>query len=303
MTWDPARKLFIHIGRGWVPDRENILNDLVSKGKRLIAVFESANMERWRYQGLAMDLDEDDGSGMLYQHWTMQPFNYGDQYLGVLNIATIRGPGRIGRLELVSSRDGRIWRYVSRHQAFIPLGASGHYDASNSICLVAGPSVPVGDQIYIYFTSRNDMGYLGMSKLTRDRFVGMQGGDGVQILGKAEPGIKSQTVEPVLNGIRLPYILTRNLRVTSPRLQVNLQTQADGFMRVSVRRPYVDDKDWGSQEIPGYSGDDCIVVKGDDTRADVRWKNGKDLSEFVGRPVVLMFELKNATLWAYRFSQ
>ena len=74
------------------------------------------------------------------------------------------------------------------------------------------------------------------------------------------------------------------------------------MLRVSLRRPFQSRSDSGGQELPGFSGAECLPVKGDATRMEVRWKGDKDLSSLVGQDVVLMFEFKDATLWSFRFA-
>ena len=108
----------------------------------MIGIFESSNdygssqknsMERWKYQGIGIDLDQEDDFGRISQHWTMQPFNYGNQYLGLLQVSLGRGAGTTNRVELMSSRDGRAWRYVARHSDFLSRGAAGHWDGTSEL--------------------------------------------------------------------------------------------------------------------------------------------------------------------------
>ena len=303
LTWDPARKLFLHVARGSVPDREDLLDDPVARAKRVIGIFESRDMERWRYQGLGLDLDDDDAFGRRYQHWTMQPFNHGNQYLGLLQVSAIRAPGTINRVELLSSRDGRSWRYVSRHQEFMSRGPKGRWDSTPEILLTAGPPLVVGDQIYLYFTARQRPAwFIGMARLRRDRFAGLRAGEGQPVIASTTPG-GTLDIDHVWDGRQVPYVYTKAVRVLGRRLEVNIEAGPSGAVRVSLHKPYAAPKDRGAEVIGAFSAAECNPVQGDGTRLEVRWKNGPDLSEVVGKDVVLMFQLKNATLWSYRFAE
>lgn len=313
ITWDPVRKLYIMVGRGIVPTKDE---ERAGGPVRSIGIYESPTMDRWRYEGLAMQLDQRDGFGHAAQHWTMNPFVYGNQYLGILNVAIMRetGPekrpmlstspdGRYwqNRLELVSSHDGREWDYVSRYQAFFAPSPSGYWDGT-LLCLASGPPIPVGDYVYFSYTARVEANTIGMAKLRRDRFAGLRAGDGQVLAGDphAAPG---QTIEPVWKNYHPPYVLTKLVKVTGPKLQVNLNTSSGGLLRVSVRQPSVNDKTWGKDPIPGFTSEECVPLSGDGTRLEVHWKNHQDLRELVGREVALMFELKDGTIWSYRFGK
>jgi hypothetical protein len=305
LTWDPARKLFLHVARGAVPDKDNLLDDPVTRMKRVLGIFESRNLERWRYQGLAIDLDDDDGFGRRYQHWTMQPFNYGNQYLGLVQISAMRSPALINRVELMSSRDGRSWRYVSRHQEFMSRGPHGDWDATREMLLTAGPPVPAGELIHLYFTARQrEAWYLGMARLRRDRFVGLRSGEGQRLASRTTRGY-NLNLDHTWDGWQVPYVFTKEVRVSGPKLQLNLQTGSGGAVRVSVHRRYVAvaPEERGGQILEGLGAGDCTPLQGDGTRLDVRWKDHPDLRHLVGQEVALMFHLKNATLWSYRFAQ
>ena len=305
MTWDPARKLFIMGGRDSMTDKESLpfRGDPVTKGgKRVIGIFESKDMGRWKFQGRGLELDEEDGNGLAFQHWCLNPFNYGNQYLGLLYVASMRGASQIGWQELVSSRDGRQWRHAARHQSFLTQGVEHQWDSNSMLNIAGSPPIPVGDEVYIYFTSRANKGFPGVAILKRDRFIGIRAGDGLPVPHAKSYDDTGGTVEPILDGWHIPYVVTRPIRITDRKLQVNLQTGSAGVLRVSLRRPFQSRSDSGGQELPGFSGAECLPVKGDATRMEVRWKGDKDLSSLVGQDVVLMFEFKDATLWSFRFA-
>ena len=141
ITWDPIRKQYLMSGRGIVATKDELVNDKVAKAKRTVGIFESPTMDRWHYEGTGVELDEEDGFGHIAQHWAMNPFVYGSQYLGLLNVAVMRATGRTNRLELMSSHDGRAWQYVSRRETFLSEGPGGYWDGQ-MICLTGSPPIP-----------------------------------------------------------------------------------------------------------------------------------------------------------------
>ena len=55
--------------------------------------------------------------------------------------------------------------------------------------------------------------------------------------------------------------------------------------------------------VTGFALDDCVEVLGDDLARVVRWADGPDVSRLAGIPVRLRFELKDADLFSFRFSE
>ena len=100
MTWDPAHGQWLRIGRLAPPaDQADAAAEAwrsVLGGDpkliRCIGVWEGAGLYDMSGRGYAMRLDEEDGFGAKFQHWGMQPFRYGNQYLGVLLVASDWGP-------------------------------------------------------------------------------------------------------------------------------------------------------------------------------------------------------------------
>jgi hypothetical protein len=55
--------------------------------------------------------------------------------------------------------------------------------------------------------------------------------------------------------------------------------------------------------IPGFTLADCNEQFGDEIDRVVSWKQGTDLSELSGKPLRLRFELKDADLYSFQFTQ
>ena len=91
-------------------------------------------------------------------------------------------------------------------------------------------------------------------------------------------------------------MLTKPLRFEGSRLRVNFATSAAGGVRIEIQ-------DEQGQPIPGYGLDDCRELIGDDIERVVSWSGGPDVSALSGRVVRLRFVLKDADLFALRFSR
>ena len=93
------------------------------------------------------------------------------------------------------------------------------------------------------------------------------------------------------NGGRL---LTRPLVFAGKQLEINFATSAGGSLRVEIQ-------DAAGKPIEGFAMADCPEVFGDSVTRNVSWSSGADLSALAGKPVRLLFELKDADLFSFRF--
>jgi len=55
--------------------------------------------------------------------------------------------------------------------------------------------------------------------------------------------------------------------------------------------------------VPGFSAIDCRQQIGNEIERTVTWRGGKDLSELAGKPVRLRFVMRDADLYALKFSE
>ena len=89
--------------------------------------------------------------------------------------------------------------------------------------------------------------------------------------------------------------ITRPLTFTGNRLQLNVDTDAVGYMQVG----FLDER---GRPIEGYTVDDCVYVNGDFIAKEVDWlETGADLSPLVGRTVQVVFRMRGAKLYAMQF--
>jgi hypothetical protein len=90
-------------------------------------------------------------------------------------------------------------------------------------------------------------------------------------------------------------LLTRPLVFDGKRLEVNFATSAAGSLRVEIQ-----DRD--GKPLEGFAMADCPPLFGDSVARTVAWKGG-ELSDVAGTPVRLLFDLKDADLFSFRFSK
>jgi hypothetical protein len=81
------------------------------------------------------------------------------------------------------------------------------------------------------------------------------------------------------------------------QLELNFATSAAGSIRVEIQ-------DADGKPLEGYSLADCPEIFGDTIARTVVWKDdSKDVSSLAGKPVRLLFELKDADLYSFRFTE
>ncbi|MAE67710.1 MAG: hypothetical protein CMJ18_25935 [Phycisphaeraceae bacterium] len=100
--------------------------------------------------------------------------------------------------------------------------------------------------------------------------------------------------------------------VEGERLHLNADVAPGGELRVEVIDPVVhyrvdreDGESWGymanaeTHPCPGFSISDSEVVRGDSLQHQVFWRGGS-IGALAGRPIRLRFEMRRATLYAFR---
>lgn len=223
----------------------------------------------------------DSDSGRKWEwHGGFTPFNYGNMDLGFLERWTNTGSGDY--CELVSHRDNEEWQRVAPGKPFLDVGHEGAWDR----CLAYpshNPPIQVGNELYIYYTgfgygtgvTGGDLRYtaaIGLMTLSLDRFAGMANARGPA-----------------------GQLVTTPIAVSGDTLQINVEQGVfTNGTRVALKRPDLSD-------IGGFSLDDCDPVINDSVRSTVSWNGASDISHLQGQQVVLEFEVKGMTLYAFRF--
>lgn len=88
---------------------------------------------------------------------------------------------------------------------------------------------------------------------------------------------------------------TKLLTFQGDRLELNFATSAAGGIRVEIQ-------DADGKAIPGFSLADTNEIIGNEVSRVATWKSGNDVSSLAGKPVRLRFVLKDADLYAMKFS-
>ena len=91
-------------------------------------------------------------------------------------------------------------------------------------------------------------------------------------------------------------LLTRPVRFSGDRLELNFATSAAGGIRVELQEP-------DGTPIPGFTLEDSVELIGNEIARDAGWRGGRDLAALAGRPVRLRVVLRDAELFSFRFHE
>lgn len=91
-------------------------------------------------------------------------------------------------------------------------------------------------------------------------------------------------------------LITKPLTFSGKALTLNFATSAAGGIRVEIQ-------DAGGKPIPGFSMEDANEQIGNEIDRVVSWEGGSDVSALAGKPVRLRLAIKDADLYAFRFSK
>ena len=212
-------------------------------------------------------------------------FRHGTHFIGLLTMMDMSRQG-LNEVHIATSRDGLTWTRLPHRPVFLERGEEGAWDAGQ----VHSPSVAgVVDGSVTFFYSGTPEGQkvpdarpggIGIARLPEGRFLGVRAED------------------------RGGYLMTRELKVTGRRLEVNFEPQ-DGSGVVRVRLLQRDSSfrpDMAAAPLDGYDFEDCDPVEKDGTAQTVRWKGGSDLSGLRGQSVFVHFYICSGTLFGARFA-
>jgi len=90
-------------------------------------------------------------------------------------------------------------------------------------------------------------------------------------------------------------IVTKPFTFKGEKLQLNLSTSAAGSVQVEIQ-------DIAGTPLGGYNLEQCHEIIGDEIERVVTWEQGSDVSSLADQPIRLRFVLKDADLYAMRFS-
>ncbi len=90
-------------------------------------------------------------------------------------------------------------------------------------------------------------------------------------------------------------LLTKPFVFSGRRLALNYSTSAAGSIRVEIQ-------DAVGRPLPGFTFADNAELYGDSLDQVVEWKS-PDVNSLAGKPIRLRFELRDADLYSFRFSE
>jgi len=246
------------------------------QGVRTRGLTESPDGLYWSKPHLILRADDRDRPGD--QIYSMVAFPYQSLWLGFIGLYHAGTDERMD-IQLVSSRDGRVWERHFR-DPFLPNGPEGSWDWG-VVHMAANAPLLKDRKLYIYYgglgTRHNvklqdarQLG-IGLATLRPDGFVSADAGD--------QPG----------------HLVTRPLDFDGNRLHVNAAVRPGGEIRVSVLdRRYA--------PVHGYAV--SLPVTGDAVDLPVRWPQAPDLAAArAAGSVRLRFDLKNASLYGFRIDE
>ena len=260
----------------------------VSRAQRIRGWSESDDMRSWSDPVRILwpdSFDKDDAD-----FYSMTGFNYGDMYLGLLEVFH-RSPDKQNLdVQLLSSHDGFEWDRAADRKVFLPLGGPGEWDRCNH-SIASSPPIERDGELWFYYSGR---GYkhgahvvdkehssgIGLATLRKDGFVSVDAGD---TEGR---------------------LVTKPIEITGANLFVNADVAPNGYVVVAAYEKTSADRPPktrpAERALAGFEPESCRRVQGDSLQHAVTWSNSA-LDQLVGQTVFLEFRLKSARLYAFRF--
>ena len=91
-------------------------------------------------------------------------------------------------------------------------------------------------------------------------------------------------------------LLTKPITFDGQALRVNFETSAAGSLQIELQNPE-------GEPIPGFTLTDCPALFGNSVDYKVEWTSKTSLSDLAGRPIRMRILIKDADLFAFRFSE
>lgn len=301
-VWKPGQQVIEADGHdgtagdlhGWYRDGPAPVDEAMKKHPymRLIGRATSSDLVDWSPTETVIAPDEYDPPGVEF--YSMPLSLYEGWYIGLVymlygdpNETFIRKKGLMD-IQLAASRDGVVWNRMGGHRPFIPRGGRGSFDAG-----MVGPNAGLVEKdgmIWFYYNGwsgehretkayrrANDPGLFemgrlcsgtGLARIRQDGFISVDAGD--------EEG----------------ELVTREESLKGAELFINGMTRGD------TGRIAVEILDEAGKPVPGFSGNDGCVFRGDNLHSRIDWGNRrlKDLPEGKYR---FRFRMLLASLFSY----
>lgn len=243
--------------------------------------FYSADMQgmtAFRCEGLRLGLI------WFYDRCGARPIDLGGNDDGILNI----------QLAYSRNPDPYLgWKRAGDRHDFIPCGALGTYDCG--MIFTACRVLERDDEVWIYYTGYDaSHGYWGSKEPNKslariDRSDGSDSAGGtINLATIRRDGFAS--IDALFPG---GSVTTKLLTFQGQRLMLNADA-AHGEILVELT-------DHEGRPIPGYTKEQCIGLREDAVRGQVRWRTSQSLAPLQGKPIRATFHLKTARLYSFQF--
>lgn len=187
----------------------------------------------------------------------------------------------LNQVELATSRDLYTWTRVSDRQLFIPVSPWDGVNYDTAQTLSCGRPIVRDDEIWVYYNACrfrghqelypeeyhqffDDMSALNLAKLRLDGFVSLE--------AEAEG-----------------QVVTKPITCGAGALFVNADASS-GELRAEVLAAT------SADPLPGFSADECVPLREDALRGELRWQDAARLPD---GPVRIRFILRDARLYAF----
>ena len=260
--WDTHNNLFWDEGNG----RYVGITRLWDGRQRTVGRTESVDFNSWTRAVEVLQALPNEPDRQTY---ALIAFPYAQLYLGLLMMFDTATD--LVDCELAWSRDTVQWQRVSPGTPLIERGAEGSFDWG---CVYAGAYPFLKDgRLQLYYGGSDGphtdwrSAHLGLATLRPDGFAGLT------------PANRTQTAT----------LVTQPVQCSGRRLHVSADADG-GMIRAAVA------------EVDGRSLADSVPVQADVTDQPLQWRDGSDLPALEGREIRLIFELRDATLYSFSFS-
>ncbi|MFO0866079.1 MAG: hypothetical protein U0744_15760 [Gemmataceae bacterium] len=236
-------------------------------GERLVARAESDDFINWTNERLALRSTIDEGKAR--QTYCMPAFAYGNAYLGFLMMYNVAGDKTVD-CELAWSPDTITWHRIKPGSSLIPRGEGKAYD-SKCIYAAANPPIVNDGKLHVYYGG-SGFPHIGwkrhclpcLATFRMDGFAGL----------RPEAG-KAAT------------ITTHPMRWTDDELRISADIESGGSLQIIA-------------EAEGKEFARTKPITENASNARVEWERGADELKRVKAFMRLRFEMKSATLYAFR---
>lgn len=244
---------------------------------RLANLWTSRDLVDWQNEGIVLGYDDADRHDV--EIYGLQPFRYGQGWLGLVEVY-YRGIERL-ETQLAWSRDGRRWERVEPRDPVLPMGAEGTWDSHWAVS-TNNPPLPEGDRLLILYSGASTKHgskdrhrrSIGLATLRRDGWVSLEAGrtEGVMVTAPLP--------------LERPMFLEINADCGTGYISTAVLCAEDGRE---------------SEVLPGYDAAGSMVEAVDAVRCPVRWGERRVVDPVPSGRCYLRFAMKQASFYGYRW--